>query len=132
MDIIKNNFETIADERGAIKKIAIAVDVLNITSKKGSKRAAHYHKFSSHLCRLLTGKMLYYERAALSNERPTKIEINPGDYFFTDKQVEHLMVFLEDSEFDCFSFGSREKADYEKDLVRIDWDLQDIYNNWDK
>ena len=126
--IIREMFETYCDERGEIKKIAQNVDVLNISSKKNSKRAAHYHKSSSHLCKLLSGKMLYYERKALSKDLPIKLEINPGQYFYTGPKIEHLMVFLEDSIFDCYSFGSRSQNKYEEDLVRIDWDLQDIYN----
>ena len=129
-DVIKRDFETIKDDRGYIKKIAQNVDVLNIFSKKGSRRAAHYHRSSSHLSCLNSGKMFYFERPANSNVKPLKIIISPGDYFFTGARQEHLMVFLEDSEFDCYSFGSRDKEDYEKDLVRIDWDLQDIYDNW--
>ena len=130
MNIIKTNFETIKDERGEIKKIAQNVDVLNIFSKKGTKRAAHYHKNSSHLCKLLNGKMFYYERPACSGTKPIKIEISPGDYFFSGPMLEHLMSFTEDSEFECFSFGSRNKEDYENDLVRINYDLEDVYNNW--
>ena len=42
------------------------------------------------------------------------------------------MVSKEDTIFDCYSYGSRTKEDYEKDLVRISHDLEDIYNNWDK
>ncbi len=129
-EIIKTNFEIIKDDRGEIKKIAENVDVLSIFSYKGKKRASHYHLLSSHLCKLLSGKMLYYERPANSNIKPIKLEINPGDYFFTGKLLEHLMVFIEDSVFDCYSFGSRNKENYEKDLVRIDWDLQNIFENW--
>jgi hypothetical protein len=129
MSIIRNQFKTYTDERGDIQTIAQNVDVLNITSKKGSKRAAHYHKFSSHLCKLNYGEISYYERPATSQEKPIKVTINPGDYFFSDKMVEHLMKFEDDSEFLCFSFGSRNKEDYENDLVRIDWDLEEIYNS---
>lgn len=126
----KTDFKVFSDERGEIRTIAQGVDVLNITSKKGSKRAAHYHKYSSHLCKLHNGKMFYYERPAGYNVRPKKIEINPGDYFYTGEKIEHLMVFIEDSEFDCYSFGSRNKEDYENDLVRLSFDLEEIYNNW--
>lgn len=128
--VIQKDFETIKDDRGEIIKVAQNVDVLRITSKKGTKRAAHWHKHSSHLCLLVSGKMSYYERKVGLDARPIKVEINPNDYFFTGPQIEHLMVFEEDSVFDCYSFGSRNKQDYENDLVRINYDLQEIYDNW--
>ena len=96
-NIIKTDFETIKEHRGEIRKIAKGVDVLNITSKKGSRRADHFHKFSSHLCKLLFGKMLYFERPANSQIKPIKLEINPGDYFYSKNMVEHSMIFLENS-----------------------------------
>ncbi len=130
MDIIKNDFETIKDERGEIRKIAQNVDVLQIVSLKGSRRASHYHKTSSHLCVLLSGSMTYYEKPSNQSIRPTKIKIEPGYYFYTGPQIDHLMVFEADSIFDCYSYGSRNKEDYENDLVRIPYDLEEIYNNW--
>lgn len=133
-EIIRNKFETIKDERGEIRKIAQNVDVLQIVSLKGSRRAAHYHKKTAHLCKLLSGSMTYYEREVIYTElaivKPTKLEIKPGDYFYTGPCKEHLMVFNEDSIFDCYSYGSRNREDYENDLVRIPYDLEEIYNNW--
>ena len=128
--IKQTEFEIVGDlndPRGQIKKIAQNVDVLNITSAAGTKRAAHYHRQSSHLCRLNKGKMHYYERLAGSQECPKLVVINPGDYFFTGPVTEHLMSFVENSEFDCYSFGSREQENYENDLVRLDFDLEEIY-----
>ena len=127
MNIIQNNFETISDERGDIIKIAKNVDVLRIISKKGSIRASHYHIHSSHLCSLLSGSMYYYERDVGSDISPVRLYVKPREYFFTGNMKEHLMVFLEDSVFDCYSFGSRDKIDYENDVVRISHNLEEIY-----
>lgn len=125
--------DVISDSRGKIVRIASGVDVLRITSLAGTKRAAHYHKESCHWCVLISGSMTYYERPEFSSNKPTKYEIKkyeikPGNYFYTGPMVEHLMVFNEDSVFDCYSSGSRKQGDYENDLVRIDWDLEKIFN----
>ena len=132
MSIISQfSFENIDEPRGYIRKIAKDVDVLEIFSRKGSIRADHYHLESSHLCKLLSGSMLYFARPAFrAYLKPTKWEIKAGDYFFTDKLIEHQMCFLEDSIFLCFSFGSRKQEDYEKDLVRIPYSLKELYDNW--
>ena len=134
MNIIQDinfDFEILSDDdRGRITKIAQNVDVLRIVSSKGSKRAAHYHRKSSHICVLLSGAMIYYERKTNFNIKPTRIKIKPGDYFFTDRMFDHLMVFTKNSIFDCYSFGSRKKKDYENDLVRLDYDLEATYHDW--
>lgn len=134
MNIIQDinfDFEVLSnDHRGFITKIAQNVDVLRIISNKGSKRANHYHKKSSHLCVLVSGAMTYYERPTDSGVKPVMVKIKPGNYFFTDKMIDHLMVFTKDSIFDCYSFGSREKKNYEKDLVRLDYDLEATYHDW--
>lgn len=126
-----NSFEVLnKDKRGKILHIAKGVDVLRIFCNKGSKRAAHYHIYSSHLCVLLSGAMTYYEKPTESTSKPIRLKIKPGDYFFTDSLIDHLMVFNEKSVFDCYSFGSREKQNYENDLVKLDYDLEEMYNNW--
>lgn len=131
-NIVKVDFEVLnEDARGEIISIAKNVDVLRIFSNKGSKRAMHYHKKSSHLCVLLSGAMTYIGKPTKKNVKPTIVKIKPGDYFFTDKMVDHLMVFTKDSVFDCYSFGSRKKKDYENDLVRLDYDLEKMYNDWE-
>ena len=129
-NIIKIDFESIKDERGEIRRIAQNVDVLRITSVKGSKRASHRHLHSSHLCVLLSGSMTYYEKPVGQNIKPIKLKINPGDYFYTGKQIDHLMLFDEDSVFDCYSYGSRNQESYENDLIRLDYDLENMYNKW--
>lgn len=123
-------FETIKDERGEIRKIAKNVDVLEISSKEGTKRANHRHLKFGHICYLEYGEIEYYERDVGSNQRPLKTVIRPGEYFFTDAKKEHLMKFTANSWFLCFSFGSRDREDYENDTVKLDYDLEEIYNNW--
>ena len=73
MNIIKTEFLTNSDHRGNNKLIAQNVDVLRITSKNGSKHGAHYHLTGSHLCVVISGSLIYYERPVNSNIKPTKL-----------------------------------------------------------
>ena len=117
------------DERGEIQQIidnSQFSSVLRITSKAGSLRANHRHIHDYHVCVLTYGKMNYYERATGSQEKPSKIEINPGDVFLTRVETEHCMQFLEDSEFWCFSKLSRNQENYEQDTVRLGYSLADL------
>lgn len=132
MIVPKDKFESIIDGRGEIIKIAQNVDVLEIVSKAGVKRAAHWHRRFGHICYLEYGEIEYFERDVDSNVRPIKLIIEPGEYFFTDKNKEHLMKFLVDSWMFCLSFGSRNKENYEEDTVRLDYDLEEIYNSWEE
>lgn len=114
------------DARGTIETLVDNLDfksVLRITSTVGSVRANHKHKVDYHVCVLTKGKMKYYERPENSKEKPSVVEINPGDIFYTPPTAEHAMQFLEDSEFWCFSKLSRAQENYEADTVRLVDDL---------
>lgn len=109
--------------RGVIEKLAEGEfqSVLRITSKKGTVRANHYHKRDSHLCYLVRGKIEYVWRDALDESAPLeRVIIEPGQLVFSPPMVAHAMVFLEDSEFYCFTTSPRRtQAEYEDDLVRV-------------
>lgn len=118
------------DNRGYILTILknIPIDsVLHISSKAGAIRANHYHKTSSHYCYLTSGLMYYYERPCGSNTKPICMPIFPFKVFYTGPMVEHCMEFVSDSEMLCFSTGSRDQKDYEQDLVRLGYDLAELY-----
>lgn len=118
--------QSFRDVRGSIDKFLPSVDIkdfLRITSTAGSVRANHFHKKDYHICILTKGKMKYYERPVGLETKPFALTILPGDVFYTGPMLEHAMEFLEDSEFWCFSHLSREQEDYEKDTVRLDFDL---------
>lgn len=108
--------------RGVIEKLAEGnfQSILRITSKAGTVRANHYHKRDSHLCYLVRGKLEYVWREALDESAPlNRVLIEPGQLFFTPPMVAHAMMFLEDSEFYCFSTESRHgQAAYEDEIVR--------------
>lgn len=95
-----------------------------ITSKKGTRRADHYHWRGNHLCVLLTGKLVYKWRPVSflpgSGEEPQAVTILPGMAFFSPPMVEHSMEFLEDSTFLAFdSKVIRDHEGYENDVVRL-------------
>lgn len=126
---VLEHLESYSDERGTIYSMSELVpfqSVLKITSKKDSLRASHYHKYDYHLCILTKGRMHYYERPVGSTLAPKKILINEGEAFFTGPMTEHLMEFLEDSEFWCLSKLSRKQFDYEEDTVRLNFDLRNL------
>jgi len=113
------------DQRGVIEKICSNADVLKITSSKGARRANHYHKTTGHWCLVTEGSITYFERPVGSKDKPQVSKYQKGDIFWTGPMLEHLMLF-EDynyNEFLCFSTGARNQEDYENDLVRLEFDL---------
>ncbi len=130
MDIIIKPTNQYTDDRGSISMLiedAQFSSVSFITSKAGAKRANHIHFDDYHYCVLTLGKMNYYERPAYSQEKPTLVVINAGEIFYTKPKTEHLMEFLEDSCFWCFSKNNRKQATYEADTIRLPFDLAEVY-----
>lgn len=122
LDVLRQSVVVADEPRGIIEKLAEGHfhNVLRITSKAGTVRANHYHKDDSHLCYLTQGKIDYVSRAVGSTAEPEHRTITPGQLFFTPPLVEHAMVFLEDSEFYCFTTSARHsQQDYEEDVVRV-------------
>lgn len=126
--VVIKPIKSYSDIRGVIATVidTPAEGVLFITSKAGTKRANHYHKTSGHYCVLTKGKMKYYERACGVQDKPKVMELGVGEVFWTGPMVEHLMVFTEDSEFWCFSTGCRNQENYEDDLVRLEYQLDEL------
>lgn len=110
------------DERGIIDRLGEGPwqSVLRITSKKGTVRANHYHKYDSHLCFLERGKIRYVYRQANDERAPVQeITVKPGQLFYTPPMVAHAMHFLEDSVFYALTPRSGDQGDYENDIVRV-------------
>ncbi len=110
------------DERGIIDRLGEGPwqSVLRITSKKGTVRANHYHKYDSHLCFLERGKMRYVYRQADEPGATLQEEIiEAGQLFYTPPMVAHAMHFLEDSVFYALTPRSGNQGDYENDIVRV-------------
>lgn len=117
------------DERGQIVELLGKLDsdaTIFISSVAGAKRANHYHKTSSHICFLTKGEVDYYEEHEGLVFKTTIGALAP---FHSGPQTPHLMVFTQDSDMICLRIdGSKDQADYENDLVRLDYDLEEKYN----
>lgn len=109
------------DERGAIQPLVdVAMEsCVLISSKKGTVRANHYHRTDWHYCYVLDGMIDYYHRPHGSTVKPEKITIRAGQMFFTPPDVDHSMVFVEDTRFLTWGRNSRAQEVYEADVVRI-------------
>ena len=110
------------DARGMIENLAEGMyqSVLRITSKAGTVRANHYHRWDSLLCYLAKGKVRYVSRPALEENAPLEEAIiKAGQIFSTPPMVAHAMHFLEDSEFYAFTNRTRGHEAYEEDIVRV-------------
>lgn len=110
-----------ADARGEIQPL---VDLpmesaVLISSKKGTVRANHYHKTDWHFCYVISGMIEYHHRPHGSSAKPAKVVIKQGQQFFTPPQVDHAMVFPEDTVFLTLGRNSRRQEVYEADIERI-------------
>lgn len=119
------------DNRGVIEMILESTSVGSISmirSYAGSTRANHYHPVDTHWIYITKGVMEIYERPVGSNEKPIKQRLSEGDLWFTDCGLEHTMYFLTDCDFWCFSKLPRDQENYEKETIRFNHDLRNIYN----
>ena len=109
------------DDRGSLQVLWRhgGGSVVRIVSRQGTRRANHWHREDSHLCFVESGSIYYLERAVGSNEPPREEVFHAGQAFYTGPNVEHAMVFLQDTVFLTFSPRERTQVDYEADLVRL-------------
>lgn len=112
--------EGYTDARGKI--LPIEHDLANVQviwSNKGAVRANHYHITDTHACYLISGELDYYWR---SHDETTihKEKIVAGQKFTTGPNIDHEMVFTEDSVMVVISEFKRDPASYDNDIVRID------------
>jgi hypothetical protein len=116
--------KTFSDHRGEILDFEDGTQF--ITSLEDSVRANHWHKTSGHTCILTRGRIMYYERPVGSIESPEVTLYEAPASFYTGPNLEHSMVFLEDSEMVCIrKGGSFNHDEYESDLVRLTFNLEE-------
>lgn len=115
-----------ADRRGSLHVIASSRSlgtrfgsVVVISSRQGTVRANHRHHRDSHLCYLVSGRMLYLERKPGARRPNKRLVVKAGQAVFTPPGVDHAMKFLADTVFITVADRHRSQADYEKDLVRL-------------
>jgi dTDP-4-dehydrorhamnose 3,5-epimerase-like enzyme len=116
------------DERGKIENFLARPlgSYAVISSKKGTVRAEHWHKADWHFCHVVRGQILYFERPVGSDMLPAMTRVTEGQMFFTGPNVEHSMLFVEDTVFTCMGKLTREQDSYEHDLVRLEKRLTDL------
>ncbi|NBP01545.1 MAG: hypothetical protein EBU90_15670 [Proteobacteria bacterium] len=108
------------DERGKI--LPIEHDLANVQviwSNKGAVRANHYHITDTHACYLISGELDYYWRAH-GESSIHKEKIVAGQKFTTGPNIDHEMVFTEESIMVVISEHKRDASSYDKDIVKID------------
>ena len=108
-----------SDDRGSIHPLNTNFgNVQIIKSNAGAVRANHYHLTDSHLCHVLSGKIRYFWRNR-GEQNIVQETISEGESFLTGPNIEHEMVFLENSVMVVVSEFQRDTESYEKDIVRI-------------
>jgi len=121
------------DERGAIQNLTTkgAQSVAVIVSKAGSSRASHVHKSDDHLSFVISGRIEYFWQEGLVESdcalpsrfvplsEIKRVVVEAGQAFYTPKHVAHTMYFPVDTVFATVSCKSREHADHEADLIRV-------------
>jgi quercetin dioxygenase-like cupin family protein len=124
--------DSFVDQRGEILNILLSpiTSVARITSKKGSVRANHFHKTDWHYAFVEAGKVLYFEREIGALTVPEPIVFLPGQMFFTKPNIEHAMLFVEDSTIYTFAKNIRSHDSHESDLVRVSFVTQDIIDRY--
>lgn len=112
--------QTIVEERGRIIPVAEGnfKTVLVIESKKGAKRANHWHKTDTHIMHILSGKARYVE-VGQDHEYGFTVDriVGPGDQILTVPNVPHAMEFLEDSVMVVCSTNVRDEKTYLAEIV---------------
>ncbi len=110
-EVIKG-FKKFEDERGSIENYELP-EKINwvglIISKKGARRANHYHPEQEQKVILISGKYVSVYKDLSEKDGETKdCLIKKGDLEIIQPNVAHTMIFLEDSVFVNLVNGERE------------------------
>lgn len=119
------------DDRGMIENLLLhPMSVARITSARGSVRANHFHRTDWHYAFVEKGRVLYFERAIGDRRVPDPKAYEEGEMFFTRPNVEHAMLFAEDSIIFTFAKNVRSHDSHEADLVRVDFVTPEIVDRY--
>jgi len=112
----KINFQ---DKRGVIvdliEKTSINA-ITYITQKKNSIRGNHYHKKTIQWTYILSGKVVLVTKK--NNKKKIKIIMKKGDLILTEKNEQHAIKALCNSEMLIFTKGPRGGKEYESDTYK--------------
>lgn len=120
------------DERGTIKNLVIEPmnSFSEITSKRGSIRANHWHQTDWHETYVVKGRVAYFERERTATGIPEPKFYGPGETFRTPSGVEHAMLFTEDSTILTVSGNPRDHESHEADVVRVQFITPEIASRY--
>ena len=116
------NLQIYKDKRGIIQDLlpeGAVKSVQLITGEKGAERGKHYHKKDVHYCYILSGKIRYF--FSFGDENPEFIDLKVGDCVANEPLEKHKFVFLAKGSFIAMAIKERSQANYEKDVVRVDY-----------
>lgn len=116
---IKVNFE---DDRGTITDLLVDenIDAITlITSKCGTTRANHFHKFTTQWTYVLEGEIQYFS-FDLNTEIKTEKTLTAGMIIRSDPEVAHAIKSISESKILIFTRGPRSGESYESDTFRLE------------
>ena len=110
------------DERGSITNMWLgnSGSATIITSKKGSKRASHYHLSDWHCSFIVSGSIKYTE-AEIDGSNKREYVFTAGEAFLSPPNKWHLMEFPEDTVFVTMNGIKKDHEGYENTVVRKDY-----------
>ena len=88
------------DERGVITGLVQEhswKEINLVTSKKGTTRGGHYHKFCTELFIILEGKIRVHLQDVLNTDKVMTVVMLPGDAFIVETNVNHTFEIMENS-----------------------------------
>lgn len=91
-----------------------------IRCRAGSRRSSHWHKKDAHYLFVVSGEMLYTERA-FGSGTILKFAVRPGQMVFTGPRTEHWAEFPKDTVLISISKLGRSHEEHESDVVRVPW-----------
>ena len=119
----KINFK---DKRGLIIDLIEKTNinaVTYITQKKNSIRGNHYHKKTIQWNYVLSGKLVIVTKK--KNKKKSQKIMKKGDLIVTEKNEQHAIKALSNSEMLVFTKGPRGGKEYESDTYKLSEKLID-------
>lgn len=111
------------NEKGEILNVLFgeSKSVARIGSYAGQVRANHWHRTDWHYALVESGKVLYFYRGVGETEVKPPLVFKAGEMFFTPPNLEHAMLFTEDTVIYTFARNVRTHDEHEADVVRVEF-----------
>ena len=98
-----------------------------IKSHARAVRANHFHKTDWHFAYVVSGALLYFERAVGDVTISAKpLWFGTGSMFFTPPMREHAMLFTQETAILTMARNVRSHAAHEEDVVRVEYVTPDV------